>query len=288
MDKRFKIMDGKTRHLSPLPREIALLPRIASIGFLPAKRDRIRQTFDSCNFSFIMQGRGDYLLRGKRWPVEAPCLLIQWPGEPMDYGPEPEWSELYFIYPPETFELLCASGLMTPEIPVREMRNIGTIGEKADLLRKELDREEISADRIDLLCYDLLLETRLKSEENILTHSRIPEIRRRLERNPGHDIDCAALASEFGMSLSSLRRYWRRYHGEESFSDYRNSCFLRKSCRLLVETNLRVKEIAVELDFSDPFYFSRKFRQLAGISPLEYRKRNQMFPEPDVSGSSVF
>ena len=278
MDKRFKIMDRQTRHPGPLKREISLLPRVASIGFLPAKRERIRLTFHSCNFSFIMQGRGDYLLRGKRWPVEAPCLLIQWPGEPMDYGPESEWSELYFIYPPETFELLSASGLMTPEIPVREMRNIGTIEEKAASLRNELDREEISADRIDLLCYDLLLETRLKSRESILKHSRIPEIRERLERSSGHDIDCAALASEFGMSLSSLRRYWRRYHGEESFSDYRNSCFLRKSCRLLVETNLRVKEIALELEFSDPFYFSRKFRHLTGLSPLEYRKRNRMFP----------
>ena len=258
MDKRFKIMDGKTRHLSPLSREISLLPPVASIGFLPAKRERIRQTFDSCNFSFIMQGRGDYVLRGKRWSVEAPCLLIQWPGEPMDYGPESEWSELYF--------------------PVREMRNIGSIGEKAAVLQRELEGEELSADRIDLLCYDLLLETRLKSRESILEHSRIPEIRSRLERSPGRDIDCAALAAEFGMSLSSLRRYWRRYHGEESFSDYRNSCFLRKSCRLLVETNLRVKEIALELEFSDPFYFSRKFRHLAGISPLEYRRRNQMFP----------
>lgn len=278
MDKRFKIMDGKTRHLSPLSREISLLPPVASIGFLPAKRERIRQTFDSCNFSFIMQGRGDYVLRGKRWSVEAPCLLIQWPGEPMDYGPESEWSELYFIYPPDSFGLLRASGLMTPEIPVREMRNIGSIGEKAAVLQRELEGEELSADRIDLLCYDLLLETRLKSRESILEHSRIPEIRSRLERSPGRDIDCAALAAEFGMSLSSLRRYWRRYHGEESFSDYRNSCFLRKSCRLLVETNLRVKEIALELEFSDPFYFSRKFRHLAGISPLEYRRRNQMFP----------
>lgn len=278
MDKRFKIMDGKTRHLSPLSREISLLPPVASIGFLPAKRERIRQTFDSCNFSFIMQGRGDYVLRGKRWSVEAPCLLIQWPGEPMDYGPESEWSELYFIYPPDSFGLLRSSGLMTPEIPVREMRNIGSIGEKAAVLQRELEGEELSADRIDLLCYDLLLETRLKSRESILEHSRIPEIRSRLERSPGRDIDCAALAAEFGMSLSSLRRYWRRYHGEESFSDYRNSCFLRKSCRLLVETNLRVKEIALELEFSDPFYFSRKFRHLAGISPLEYRRRNQMFP----------
>ena len=278
MDKRFKIMDGKTRHLSPLSREISLLPPVASIGFLPAKRERIRQTFDSCNFSFIMQGRGDYVLRGKRWSVEAPCLLIQWPGEPMDYGPEEEWREVYFIYPPETFGILTASGLLPPENPVRSMRNLGTIMEKITSLLHELESESINADRIDLLCYELLLETWITYGENQLNHSRIPEIRSRLERNLGEEMDCAALAAEFGMSLSTLRRYWSRYHGQESFSAYRNACFLRKSCSLLVETDLQVKEIAAALEFSDPFYFSRKFRNLSGVSPQEYRKRHQLFP----------
>lgn len=277
MDKRFKIMYRQAKHLSPYGREFSLLPRIGSIGFLPSKRERIRQVFESCNFSFIMKGSGNYILRGKTYDVEAPCMLIQWPGEPMDYGPAPEWSELYFIYPPETFELLTSSGLMSMDNPVRKMRNIGKIQEKADFLQKELEREEINADKIDLLCYDLLLETWVKSEETILNRSRIPEIRKRLERNPGRDIDCSALAAEFGMSLSTLRRYWSRYHGPESFSAYRNSLFLQKSCRLLVETNLQVKEIAAELDFSDPFYFSRKFRQLSGMPPLEYRKKYQVF-----------
>ncbi len=278
MEKRAKFMEEHVKHLTPFRREFSLLPRIGLIGFLPAKRDRIRQTFESCNFSFILKGGGDYLFRGKRFAVEAPCMLIQWPGEPMDYGPSGEWSELYFIYPPESFALLTASGLMKTGAPVRTMSNFGRIQEKADRLRQELNGENLNADRIDLLCYELLLESWVKSGEDQLNRSRIPEIRRRLERHPGQEIDCAALAAEFSMSLSSLRRYWRQYHGPESFSAYRNGCFLRKSCRLLVETSLQIKEIAAELEFSDPFYFSRKFHQLAGVSPQEYRRKYQVFP----------
>ncbi len=278
MDKRFNIMDRKFKYLSPFPRQFSLLPPIGAVGFLPAKKERVRRTFQSCNFSFILEGAGDYILRGKSYAVEAPCMLIQWPGEPMDYGPEEEWREVYFIYPPETFGSLTASGLLPPENPVRSMRNLGTIMEKITALQYELEAESINADRIDLLCYELLLETWITYGENQLNHSRIPEIRRRLERNLGEEMDCSALAAEFGMSLSTLRRYWSRYHGEESFSAYRNACFLRKSCSLLVETKLQVKEIAAALEFSDPFYFSRKFRNLSGISPLEYRKRHQLFP----------
>ena len=278
MDKRVNSMDRKFKYLSPFPRQFSLLPPIGAVGFLPVKRERVCRTFQSCNFSFILEGSGDYILRGKSYAVEAPCMLIQWPGEPMDYGPEEEWREVYFIYPPETFGILTASGLMPQENPVRGMRNLGTTMEKISFLEHELESESVNADRIDLLCYELLLETWITYGENQLNHSRIPEIRRHLERNLGEEMDCAALAAGFGMSLSTLRRYWSRYHGEESFSAYRNSCFLRKSCSLLVETNLQVKEIAAALEFSDPFYFSRKFRHLSGVSPQEYRKRHQLFP----------
>lgn len=77
MEKRAKRMEEQTKHLTPYRRMFSLLPRIGSIGFLPSKRDRIQQTFASCNFSFILRGRGDYLFQGERLAVEAPCMLIQ-------------------------------------------------------------------------------------------------------------------------------------------------------------------------------------------------------------------
>jgi AraC family transcriptional regulator of arabinose operon len=36
-----------------------------------------------------------------------------------------------------------------------------------------------------------------------------------------------------------------------------------------------VKETAASLGVEDPYYFSRMFSKLMGMSPVEYRKRNQ-------------
>lgn len=41
---------------------------------------------------------------------------------------------------------------------------------------------------------------------------------------------------------------------------------------LLLETNKTVSNIAYELDFEDPSYFSRIFKKIVGLSPLAYRK----------------
>lgn len=41
---------------------------------------------------------------------------------------------------------------------------------------------------------------------------------------------------------------------------------------LLLQTNKNVKEIAYELNFQDPYYFSRLFKKKKGISPSKYRQ----------------
>jgi len=35
---------------------------------------------------------------------------------------------------------------------------------------------------------------------------------------------------------------------------------------------LRINEIALQIGISDPFYFSRLFKQQMGVSPAKYRK----------------
>lgn len=41
----------------------------------------------------------------------------------------------------------------------------------------------------------------------------------------------------------------------------------------LLQMNLTVKDASVSCGFSDPFYFSKAFKQHTGISPLEYKKK---------------
>lgn len=54
--------------------------------------------------------------------------------------------------------------------------------------------------------------------------------------------------------------------------DYFNQLKIQKACRLLDISNLSISEIAGDLGYEDPFYFSRIFKKLMGISPRDFRK----------------
>jgi AraC-like DNA-binding protein len=44
--------------------------------------------------------------------------------------------------------------------------------------------------------------------------------------------------------------------------------------RLLKDSELIISEIAYNLGFSDPLYFSKYFKKEVGVAPQQYRKQN--------------
>ncbi len=55
--------------------------------------------------------------------------------------------------------------------------------------------------------------------------------------------------------------------------EYFNHLKIQKACQFLLFTNLRIKEIAIELGIADHYYFSRLFNKVMGTSPNSYRKK---------------
>ena len=55
-----------------------------------------------------------------------------------------------------------------------------------------------------------------------------------------------------------------------------------EACELLVKTTLPVTEIALQVGFYDHSAFSKKFSELIGMSPRDYRKRlHPLSPTPE-------
>ncbi len=53
--------------------------------------------------------------------------------------------------------------------------------------------------------------------------------------------------------------------------DYFIHLKLQQACLLLLTTEIKVKQIAADLGYDDPYYFSRLFKKYMKISPLQYR-----------------
>ncbi|MEO6847556.1 MAG: AraC family transcriptional regulator [Chthoniobacterales bacterium] len=79
------------------------------------------------------------------------------------------------------------------------------------------------------------------------------------------------LASDLGLSLSSLRREVRKTTGMP-IHQFTRTLRLREARRLLRHTDSTLAQIADALGFTDVYYFNREFSRLAGISPGAYRQ----------------
>jgi len=80
------------------------------------------------------------------------------------------------------------------------------------------------------------------------------------------------IARQVNFSASHFSYIFKKKTGYAPM-EYFNHLKVQKACQYLLFTNLRVKEIAQNLGFDDPYYFSRLFAKVMGISPALYREK---------------
>lgn len=76
------------------------------------------------------------------------------------------------------------------------------------------------------------------------------------------------------MSLPYLSQYFKSHSGK-NLSDYVTELKLEKSKELLRETDEAIKDIAQQVGYYNVNSFNRRFKQMTGVSPGEYRKERK-------------
>ncbi|GAA4825126.1 two-component regulator propeller domain-containing protein [Algivirga pacifica] len=85
------------------------------------------------------------------------------------------------------------------------------------------------------------------------------------------DFNVARLVEEMGMSKPVLYRKIKALT-DLSIIDFMKSIRLKKAAYLLQHTDKQIAEIAYEVGYSDPKYFTKSFKQAYDTPPSEYRK----------------
>lgn len=81
-----------------------------------------------------------------------------------------------------------------------------------------------------------------------------------------------ALASSINLSVSHFSSIFKKKTGYSPIV-YFNHLKIQHACQYLQFTSLRINEISVKLGIEDPYYFSRMFTKIMGVSPVEYRNK---------------
>jgi AraC-like DNA-binding protein len=85
-------------------------------------------------------------------------------------------------------------------------------------------------------------------------------------------IPLQVMAQAVNLSSSHFSFLFRRKTGFPPI-EYFNHLKVQKACQYLLFTDFRIKEIADKLGIEDPYYFSRMFTKLMGMSPVAYRTK---------------
>jgi AraC-like DNA-binding protein len=99
------------------------------------------------------------------------------------------------------------------------------------------------------------------------------------------------VAAELGMSESRFSRFFRRATGN-TFTDFVNRVRVNRACHLLMETDRLVTHICYEVGFNNVANFNRRFLEIKGMTPSEFRKQADTrfggHPDLPAPGKRVF
>ena len=114
---------------------------------------------------------------------------------------------------------------------------------------------------------------RLMEEQNRHAGAQWPSVLRQavrfIDTHYAEPLQLTAVADHCEVSAGYLSRLFSE-HLEVAFNDHLNTVRLDVAERLLEEGSRSIKEIAAEVGYQDPNYFSRIFKKFKGVSPTRF------------------
>lgn len=127
----------------------------------------------------------------------------------------------------------------------------------------------MNAEFIGLLS-KIKLACRSSTLKNHIKHNCISDSIRFMREHLNMVISLDNLAAQAGKSVTHFSKLFRE-RTELSPTAYFIQLKMRHACDQLYQTDLSVAEIGRQVGYKDPYYFSRVFKKVQGVSPLKYR-----------------
>jgi Response regulator containing CheY-like receiver domain and AraC-type DNA-binding domain len=156
-------------------------------------------------------------------------------------------------------------------------RRVGSLDHYASLADYRRDVEELL-----ILLSDYIRTLRSAHAEHKEMRAAVAYIR----ENYWKDLNMAMAANHVSLNYAYFGQLFKEYTGE-SFVSYLRKVRIEKAKELLVHTDAKVYEIAERVGFDNVKHFNRVFKELEGITALEYRQRHAAFaPDAAKEGSA--
>lgn len=232
-------------------------------------------------FVYISKGKGVFESEStKKRAIAKGQIMILFPGQWHSYQPLKDigWNEYYIGFEGSIIDSIIKKSFISSQ---NQVLDVGTSEELVNLFSTAIrvakeDKKSAQQYLAGIVFHILGMILALSQNKNYEARESTQVIERAkiiMGENIHKYIDVKEIASKLGTSYSWFRKFFKEYTGYAP-AQYFQELKLRKAKELLTETNLPIKEIAYELNFSSIEYFLSFFKQRVNITPSEYRKVN--------------
>ncbi len=157
------------------------------------------------------------------------------------------------------------------------------------------DSTNVQAEKLcSLLCTQLVLEVaRLNSHnisDNVPVKNRyVSEAVGIMQRDFAEPLTAAVIADQLHIQPTYLHRLFREHTGR-TMSEHLQTIRIQQAQRLLTQTDDTLLEISCAVGISSQQHFSKLFRHIVGISPLDYRNGRAaapQYPQPNENRETL-
>lgn len=228
---------------------------------------------------YTAAGAGAVTIEGRTHLIEARSAVLFSPGAAQDYATESSagrWRLLWVHFMPRPHWL---EWLRWPEVArgvsILSLAPTAIAGHFQSALMRTISQMRHRRPEMDFALNSLeeaLLWGRAAySGENWLrADPRVVKAVNYLAANLKEPFRLGALSRQSGLSISRLSHLFKAETGLTP-QNYSEELRMQQAKQLLSHTNLHIKEVASEVGFADPYYFSRRFRSFTGMTATRYR-----------------
>ena len=234
----------------------------------------------------IITGKGVYICGERQFELAAGDTFLVYPDTTIHYYADKDdpWEYVWVGFSGLEAEGYMAQTDFTPEMPV--LRAAGT-QELHELMQgiyqsygtRVWENLSMTASLYELVAH--LIQSSKKNEQKKQDEADYAQLAAEyIVNHYAMPITVEGLAEHLAVSHSSLyRRFVKQFKvsPKRFLIGYR----IERACMLLATTDYSVQSISNSVGFEDPFYFSRAFKELKGMSPRQYA--NQMRNRQDTN-----
>lgn len=256
---------------------------ITDIGYFPQAANHFRerrQPIGEYVLIYCVKGQGWCRIDDETYTLQDNQYVILPAGRPHAYGADKHnpWT-IYWLHFKGEHASVYSEGLQQPQfiIPTHNSR----ISERQSVFEEIFETLNRSTDLESLRYASSLLHYYLASMRYVKNFRQlsaadayndvVTSARHYMQEHLEQRLTLEQMARYTGYSVSHFSKIFLEQTGESPLACL-NRMKTERACQLLQTTDMHINQICHKVGIDDPFYFSRLFKKLVGMSPRQFRQ----------------